>query len=72
MNGPVTGMSLNRTPSSTAGTADRFSSVEERCGHGLSQHSEWRVSIHAPKDSLTIRVPCCRKMVFAAGPMLPR
>jgi hypothetical protein len=35
MNGPVTGMSLNRTPSSTAGTADRFSSVEERCGHEL-------------------------------------
>jgi hypothetical protein len=36
----------------------RFQSFAFSCGHGLKgQHTEWRVSIHAPKDSLTIRVP---------------
>jgi hypothetical protein len=49
----------------------RFQSFASSCGHGLKgQHSEWRVSIHAPKGFAHYSNPfVCRKVVSAAGPM---
>ena len=58
MNGPVTGMSLNRTPSSTAGTADRFSSVEKRCGHGLKSTQRVESFNPCPKGLAHYSSPC--------------
>jgi hypothetical protein len=73
MNGPVTGMYLNVPPSSTAGTADRFSSVEKKMRAWTEVNTASGEFQSMPQRTRSLfESLVCRKVVSAASPMLPR